>query len=94
MDRPAVNADGSTDVYFGPRSPGDGKNWLATIPGKGYFVILRLYGPRRAFFDQTWKPGDIEKVKQSQSRCRLPRPNALQEAFYWRTVTLIAAKPQ
>ena len=26
-----VNADGSTDIYFGPKSPGQGKNWLATI---------------------------------------------------------------
>jgi len=25
-------------------------------------VILRIYGPTKAFFDQSWKPGDIEKV--------------------------------
>ena len=31
MDKPAQNADGSTDIYFGPKSPGQGKNWLATI---------------------------------------------------------------
>ena len=62
MDRPVANADGSTDIYFGPESPGEGKNWLRTLPGKGFFVILRLYGPTKAFFDQTWKPGDIEKV--------------------------------
>ena len=30
---------------------------------KGFFVILRLYGPTKAFFDQSWKPSDIEKVK-------------------------------
>jgi hypothetical protein len=33
------------------------------VPSKGYFVILRLYGPTKAFFDKSWKPGDIEKVK-------------------------------
>lgn len=64
MDKPVQNADGSTDLYFGPTAPaGKEKNWLRTLPGKGYFVILRLYSPQKAFFDQTWKPGDIEKPK-------------------------------
>jgi hypothetical protein len=63
MDKPVQNADGTTDIYFGPKSPGAGKNWLATIPGKGWFTIFRLYGPKKAFFDQTWKLNDIEKVK-------------------------------
>jgi hypothetical protein len=63
MDQPVQNADGTTDIYFGPTSPGAGKNWLATIPGKGWFTIFRLYGPKEAFFDQTWKLPDIEKVK-------------------------------
>jgi len=62
MDRPAANADGSTDIYFGPESPGTGKNWLRTLPDKGFFVILRLYGPKQAFYDKTWKPSDIEPV--------------------------------
>jgi hypothetical protein len=31
-----VNADGSVDIYFGPKSPaGKDKNWVQTIPGKG-----------------------------------------------------------
>jgi hypothetical protein len=63
MDKPVTNADGSTDIYFGPKSPGDGKNWLATIPDKGFFVILRLYGPTKAFFEQSWKPDDIAKLR-------------------------------
>ena len=62
MDQPSANADGSTDIYFGPNSPGDGKNWLRTLPDKGFFVILRIYGPTQAFFDKKWKPGDIEKL--------------------------------
>ncbi|UQZ90478.1 DUF1254 domain-containing protein [Deltaproteobacteria bacterium Smac51] len=61
MDQPGANSDGSIDIYFGPESPGAGKNWLKTVPGKGYFVILRLYGPKKEFFDQSWKPGDFEK---------------------------------
>jgi hypothetical protein len=56
-----VNADGSVDVYFGPKAPpGKGKNWVQTIPGKGWFMILRLYGPTEPWFNQTWRPGEIE----------------------------------
>jgi hypothetical protein len=63
MDKPSTNADGSTDIYFGPNSPGEGKNYIATLSGKGWFTLLRLYGPKKAFFDQTWQPDDIKKVK-------------------------------
>jgi hypothetical protein len=63
-DKPAQNADGSTDLYFGPKAPeGKAGNWIATVPGKGYFAILRLYGPTEAAINKSWKPGDIEKVK-------------------------------
>jgi hypothetical protein len=62
MDKPATNADGSSDIYFGPTAPGDGKNWLGTLPDKGFFVALRIYGPTQAFFDRTWKPEDVEKM--------------------------------
>jgi hypothetical protein len=48
---------------LGPTAPaGKERNWLATVPGKGYFAVLRLYGPTAAAIDKTWKPGDIEKV--------------------------------
>ncbi|MFK0375988.1 DUF1254 domain-containing protein [Pandoraea sp. NPDC090278] len=64
MDKPVQNADGSLDLYFGPSAPaGKEKNWLQTVPGKGYFVIFRLYSPQQAFFDQTWKPNDIVKTR-------------------------------
>ena len=62
MDKPATNVDGSIDIYFDAASPGDGKNWLRTLPGSGFFVILRIYGPTQAFFDKSWRPSDIEKV--------------------------------
>src|SRR6516162_10907185 len=59
-DKPAQEADGSTVLYLGPMAP-DGKqgNWLRTVPGRGYFAILRLYGPTEAAIDKSWKPGDI-----------------------------------
>ena len=63
-DKPALNADGSTDLYLGPNAlAGKQGNWLATVPGKGYFAILRLYGPTKAAIDKSCKPSDIEKVK-------------------------------
>ena len=59
----AVNADGSADVYFGPEPPvGHESNWIQTIPGKGWFVFFRLYGPLEPWFDKTWRPGEIELV--------------------------------
>ena len=61
-----ANADGSVDVYFGSRAPaGFEKNWVQTIPGKGWFVILRLYGPLQPWFDKTWRPGEIELQKMT-----------------------------
>ncbi len=55
-----INADGSTDLYFGPESPaGKERNWIATIPGKSWFTYLRLYGPGETWFDRSWKPGEI-----------------------------------
>ncbi len=62
-DKPKQNDDGSTDLYFGPQAPeGKAGNWLATVPGKGFFAILRLYGPTEAAIQKTWKPGDFEKI--------------------------------
>lgn len=54
------NEDGSFDIYFGPEAPaGQENNWLQTIPGKSWFVILRLYGPLQPWIDKTWRPGEI-----------------------------------
>jgi hypothetical protein len=56
-----VNADTSVDLYFGPEPPmGKEANWVQTIPGKGWWIGLRLYGPLEPWFDKTWRPGEIE----------------------------------
>jgi hypothetical protein len=58
-----VNADGSVDVYFGPKAPaGKAANWVQTIPGKGWNTLLRLYGPLEPWFNKTWRPGEIEPL--------------------------------
>ena len=62
-DKLMVNADGSVDLYFGPKPPaGKEANWMQTIPGKGWFVLIRLYGPLEPWFDKTWRPGEFELV--------------------------------
>src|SRR5450432_2085337 len=59
-----VNADTSVDVWFGPTAPkGHESNWVQTIPGKGWNVLLRLYGPLEPWFNKTWKPGEFEEVR-------------------------------
>ena len=64
FDEPEQNDDGSYDIYFGPSAPaGKEKNWIQTVPGKGWFTYIRIYGPLEPFFDQTWKPDDIIEVR-------------------------------
>jgi hypothetical protein len=63
-DKLAVNKDGAVDLYFGPKAPkGKESNWVETVPEKGWFVLLRLYGPLEPWFDKTWRPGEFELVK-------------------------------
>src|SRR5579863_1218326 len=59
-----ANPDGTTTVWFGPSKPAgvaDG-NWIQTVPGKGWNVLLRLYSPMESFFTKTWRAGEFEKV--------------------------------
>ncbi len=59
-----VNPDSSVDIYFGPQAPAGKKvNWVQTVPGKGWNVLLRLYGPLEPWFDKTWRPGEFELQK-------------------------------
>jgi hypothetical protein len=61
-----INSDKSVDIYFGPKAPiGKEGNWVETWPGNGWNVILRLYGPLKPWFDKTWRPGEIEEIKNS-----------------------------
>jgi hypothetical protein len=58
------NADGSIDVIFAPKAPkGMEKNWVQTIPGKSWFILLRAYGPLQPWIDKTWRPSELELVK-------------------------------
>jgi hypothetical protein len=59
----ARNDDGSVDLYFGPTPPkGKEKNWIPTVPGRGWFAYFRLYAPTEPYFDRTWQLPNIEKA--------------------------------
>jgi hypothetical protein len=59
------NADGSMTIYFSPTQPAGVKrgNWIQTMPGKGWFTILRLYSPLEPFFTKEWRLSEIELVR-------------------------------
>ena len=63
MEQMQKNADGSVDVYIGPKAPvGLQSNWIPTL-GKEPYVWLRLYGPEEAFWNKSFKMPDVELVK-------------------------------
>jgi hypothetical protein len=54
----------SVDLHFGPKAAkGQEKRWIRTLPGRGWFVYFRIYGPKAPAFDGSWKPGDFEQMK-------------------------------
>ena len=62
----AINPDTSVDVYFGPKAPpGKESNWVQTWPGKGWNVILRLYGPCSRC---STRPGGRARSRRSTER--------------------------
>jgi hypothetical protein len=57
------NADGSVDIYFGPKAPaGKQSNWVPTSAKGQFEVLFRFYGPEQALFEKTWKLPDVEKM--------------------------------
>src|SRR5690349_325461 len=58
------NADGSVDMYFGPKAPaGKESNWVPTKTGGQFEVLFRFYGPEKPLFDKTWTLPDVEKTR-------------------------------
>ena len=65
MNNVKTNPDGTVDLYFGPTKPAAAadSNWIQTVKDRAFLVALRLYGSGTEFYDQTWKPDDVVKVK-------------------------------
>jgi hypothetical protein len=58
-----TNADGSVDIWFGPRAPaGKESNWVPTDVKGEFEVLFRFYGPEKPLFDKTWVLPDIERI--------------------------------
>jgi hypothetical protein len=57
------NADGSYDIFIGPEKPEANVNWIQSIPGKGWNMLWRIYGPTQVWYDKAWRPGEIELVE-------------------------------
>ena len=58
------NADGSVDIYIGPKPPeGKKANWLPTDPARRFDLMFRFYGPTPELFNKSWKLPDVEQVK-------------------------------
>ena len=66
LDQSVVkNKDGSIDLWFGPKQPAAAPdtNWIQTVENRHFLAAVRLYGTGVEFFDQSWKPDDLVKVK-------------------------------
>jgi hypothetical protein len=58
-----VNADGSVDIYFGPKAPkGLESNWIPT-EGKRPIPVMRFYGGTEEFWNKSFKLPDVELLK-------------------------------
>jgi len=53
------NADGSITIHFGGDSKAD--NYMETF--EGWSFILRMYQPKKAYFDGSWKKPELLEVK-------------------------------
>jgi len=57
------NDDGSVDAWFGPKCVNEKEsNWVMTLPGTKWYMILRLYYPLESWFEKRWRPGEIEEL--------------------------------
>ncbi|WP_342636111.1 DUF1214 domain-containing protein [Rhizobium sullae] len=58
-----TNADGSVDIFFGPKArAGKESNWIPTSADGGFEVLFRFYAPEKPLFDKTWVLPDIERI--------------------------------
>lgn len=63
LDKMKINADGSVDLYFGPKAPKGYENNRISTGGKTPYVLFRFYGPTEALFNKTFILNDVELVK-------------------------------
>lgn len=65
------NADGSVDLYLGPKAPaGQESNWIPTDPARKFELMFRLYGPKKEFFEKTWALPDVERIGMETAQAK------------------------
>jgi hypothetical protein len=59
-----TNRDGSLTMYVQKDSPGTGResNWLPAPNGE-FYLVMRLYWPKPAALDGTWKPAPVVRAE-------------------------------
>ena len=68
-----VNADGTIDVFFGPKMQGGQEaNSVPTTLDTNYWLYFRFYGPKPAVFTKTWQLPDLEEVKSETTKGARP----------------------
>lgn len=61
FENPQPNPEGMFDLYFGQDVPaGKESHWVKTTSGRGWFAVVRMYGPEKAVFDGSYRLPDIE----------------------------------
>jgi hypothetical protein len=57
------NADGTVDIYVGPKAPkGKEGNWIPSALGKNFFLYVRFYGANDPIFTKEFQLNDLEEV--------------------------------
>jgi hypothetical protein len=60
----AYLSDGSLEAWFGPEPVNENtSNWVKTIPGEHWYLVLRLYYPLEPWYNKCWQPGEIVELK-------------------------------
>ena len=58
-----IAAEEPVRLHFGPELPPDGMNdgrWIQILPGVGWFVYFRIYGPEGPAFNGSWQLPDFQ----------------------------------
>lgn len=64
FEHPKPNADDSIDIFFGPDKPEvKENNWVKTIPGKGWFYFVKMYGPEEPISDGSYKLPNFDRLE-------------------------------
>lgn len=59
-----VCADGSIEIFFGPKISGSKKhNWIQTNQGEDWYLVINIYEPQDDLI-KTWKPQSLLKVNE------------------------------